>query len=251
MKMLNFKANGWSPPPTFGLLVLLLLLEFPRAVVAQFSSSDSWDFTLDTRGADSGVSGVNQSDSPDFTLDTTGPDTGPGGVLQSDSPDFVLDTTMPDSGPGGILLSDSTDFVLDTRTADTGLGVSSSDSPDFVLDTRTADTGVGILLADSLDFILDTRGADTGVGGVLLADSPDFSLDTRDGLDIGLRVYDGLAALKIAVEAPGIGGLIASALRVNKGGTNYGIILIPTNWPDASRVRIQTSTGPKAWRKLP
>ena len=230
------------------LLAILLLLALPIAVQAEFSPGDSYDFPLDTRGADSGV-GVNQSDSADFPLDTTGSDLVAGGVLHSDSADFVLDTTAPDTGFGA-LLSDSADFILDTTAADTGLGVLLADSPDFALDTRAADTGLGFLLADSADFMLDTRGADAGMG-ILLADSPDFPLDTREWLDIGLRVFDGLAAIKIAVEAPGIDGWLASALQVHKGGTNYGIMLIPTNWPDASRIRIQTSAGPKAWRKIP
>ena len=171
-----------------------------------------------------------QSDSWDFPLDTRGPDTGVAGVLQADSSDFALDTRGADTGPSGVLQADSADFTLDTTGPDTG--------------------AAGVLAADSLDIILDTRGPDTG-GGVLLADSPDFELDTRDGFDIGLRVFDGIAVIKIAVEAPGAGGHMASTLRVNKGGTNYGILLIPTNWPDASRIRIQTSTGTKAWRKLP
>ena len=44
---------------------------------------------------------------------------------------------------------------------------------------------------------------------------------------------------------------MASALRVAKGGTNYGILLIPASWPDASRVRIRSLGGTMAWRKVP
>lgn len=233
-------------------LVALLALSgvWPCGARADTPPGDSWDFTLDTRSADSGIS-VTQSDSPTFTLDTTGADAAPGGLLQADSSDFLLDTTLADSGLT-VLLSDSGNFILDTRAADNGLGLLQSDSPDFALDTTGPDGAPGGLSgSDSPDFILDTRGADAGAGGVLLADSPDFPLDTRDGLDIGLRVYDGLAIIKIAVEAPGPGGQLASALRTMKRGTNYGILLIPTNWPDASRVRIQTAAGTKAWRKLP
>lgn len=235
-----------------GVLLLALLVAWPREALAQFSPGDSWDFPLDTQGPDTGAAGVLQADSSDFTLDTTGADTGPAGVLQADSADFTLDTTGPDTGAAGVQQADSSDFTLDTRGADTGpAGVLQADSADFTLDTTGPDTdAAGVLQADSSDFILDTRGPDTG-GGISLADSPDFLLDTLDWLDIGLRIYDGLAALKIAVEAPGTGGQTVSALRVNKGGTNYGILLIPTNWPDASRIRIQTSTGTKAWRKLP
>jgi len=244
MKAVNSLVKLWRPM-TF--VVGMLLFTLPRDASADFSPGDSWDFPLDTRGTDSGGS-VNQFDSPDFTLDTTG--LAVGGVLQSDSPDFVLDTALPDRGLG-VLIGDSPDFVLNTTGADIGLGVLLSDSTDFVLDTRAVDTGLGFLLADSADFVLDTRGGDTGADHLLLADSLDFVVDTRGGLDIGLRVYDGVAAIKIAVEAQGTGGQAVSALRVTKNGTNYGILLIPTNWPDASRVRIRTSTGPKAWRKVP
>ncbi len=232
-------------------LTLTILFLLSRAAIADSSQGDSWDFPLDTRGADTGAAGVLQADSSDFILDTTGADTGPAGVLQADSADFTLDTTGPDTGPAGVLQADSPDFILDTRGPDTGGGVSQVDSADFILDTTGPDTGAaGVLTADSSDFTLDTRGPDTG-GGLSVADSPDFELDTRDGLDIGLRVDDGIAVIKIAIEAPGAGGQMTSALRMNKGGTNYGILLIPTNWPDASRIRIQTSTGTKAWRKLP
>jgi hypothetical protein len=229
-------------------LIAVLLLVLAFAARAEFLAGDSYDFPLDTRGADSGIS-VNVADSPDFSLNTTGSDFAAAGILQSDSPDFILDTTAPDTGLA-ILISDSADFILDTTAADNGSGILLADSADFPLDTRAADTGLGFLLADSADFILDTRGVDAGLG-ILLADSADFPLDTREWLDIGLRVYDGLVVIKIAAEAPGIGGWLTSALQVNKGGTNYGIILIPTYWPDASRIRIQTSTGPKAWRKMP
>jgi uncharacterized repeat protein (TIGR03803 family) len=66
-------------------------------------------------------------------------------------------------------------------------------------------------------------------------------------LDIGLRVYDGMATNKIAAES----GTPTSPFRINKNGTNYGILLVDTNSPNASKVRIQTSSGVKAWQKLP
>jgi hypothetical protein len=244
-------AARWRSPRC-AILATAVFLVLPRTAIAQSWQADSWDFPLDTRGPDTGAAGVLQADSSDFTLDTRAADSGPAGVLLADSADFTLDTTGPDTSAVGLWGADSSDFTLDTRGIDIGpFGVLQADSGDFTLDTRGADTGAaGALLADSSDFVLDTRGTDTG-GGVLLADSPGFELDTRDGLDIGLRVYDGIAAIKIAVEAPGAGGQMASALRVNKGGTNYGVLLVPTNWPDASRIRIQSSTGTKAWKKLP
>jgi hypothetical protein len=71
------------------------------------------------------------------------------------------------------------------------------------------------------------------------------------GIDIGLRVYDGTATNHIAAEAPEPGGQLTSPIRITKNGTNYGILLTATNAPNASRIRIQTSAGTKAWMKLP
>ena len=65
-------------------------------------------------------------------------------------------------------------------------------------------------------------------------------------LDIGLRAFDGTTAKKIAAEYPA-----ASSLRLSKNGTNYGIALTATNSADASRFRIQTASGIKAWQTLP
>jgi hypothetical protein len=65
-------------------------------------------------------------------------------------------------------------------------------------------------------------------------------------LDIGLRLFDGTATNKIAGEIPA-----SSALRISKNGTTYGILLVPTNSPSASKFRIQTASGTKALQKLP
>jgi len=66
--------------------------------------------------------------------------------------------------------------------------------------------------------------------------------------DIGLRVYDGTATIKVACEPAGI---LTSKLRISKSGITYGILLVPTSDPSASKIRIQTSTGPMALQKLP
>lgn len=66
------------------------------------------------------------------------------------------------------------------------------------------------------------------------------------GLDIGLRLFDGTANITIACETPAV-----SPLRIAKGGTTYGIILVPTSSPDASKFRIQTASGTKSLMKLP
>jgi len=107
----------------------------------------------------------------------------------------------------------------------------------------------GFLAADSADFTLDPRGRHRSCG-ILLADSGFFELDTRDALDIGLRVYDRLAVIKIGVEAPAPAGQLASALRIGKNGKTTAFSL---SQPGArpSRVRMQTAAGPKAWRKVP
>ena len=65
-------------------------------------------------------------------------------------------------------------------------------------------------------------------------------------MDIGLRVHDGTATIKI-----GCAFGLPSPLRISKNGVSYGILLVPTSSPDASRIRIQTSSGTKAMKKLP
>jgi len=69
-----------------------------------------------------------------------------------------------------------------------------------------------------------------------------------NNVDIGLRLYDGTDIITIACEPP---GTLTSPLRISKNGTNYGILLTETNSPDASKFRIQTSAGVKAWMKQP
>jgi hypothetical protein len=71
------------------------------------------------------------------------------------------------------------------------------------------------------------------------------------GVDVGLRLYDGTAIVRIACEPPGTGGELTSPLRIAKGGTIYGIVLTDPNSPNASKFRIQTPSGVKAWKTLP
>lgn len=66
-------------------------------------------------------------------------------------------------------------------------------------------------------------------------------------VDIGLRAFDGTATIKLACEA----GSPASPLRIAKNGTTYGILLVATNAPNASKIRIPTASGVKAVMKLP
>jgi hypothetical protein len=81
----------------------------------------------------------------------------------------------------------------------------------------------------------------TGLSGFVLT-----SNIVSTAIDIGLRVFDGTTNNRIAVQP----GPPTSPFRVNKGGTNYGILLVPTNSPNASRIRIQTTNGVMAWQKL-
>jgi hypothetical protein len=68
------------------------------------------------------------------------------------------------------------------------------------------------------------------------------------GVDAGLRAYDGTAVVKFACEPP---GQLSSPIRINKNGTNYGLLLTATDSPDATKFRVQTSSGMKALEKLP
>jgi hypothetical protein len=67
-------------------------------------------------------------------------------------------------------------------------------------------------------------------------------------IDAGLRAYDGTVVIKLALETS---DQPTSPVRISKGTANYGIVLVPTDSPDASKFRIQTSSGTKALRKLP
>jgi len=63
--------------------------------------------------------------------------------------------------------------------------------------------------------------------------------------DIGLRFYNGSDTVTIAVNT-----LNGSALRIAKNGIAYNISLVDTSHAKASKIRIQTSSGVKAIRKL-
>lgn len=70
----------------------------------------------------------------------------------------------------------------------------------------------------------------------------------RNSSDIGLRVQDGGATIRIAVEPA---GTLTSPLRIAKNGTIYSIVLVEPSDPSASHLRVKTAAGPKAWAKLP
>lgn len=71
-------------------------------------------------------------------------------------------------------------------------------------------------------------------------------LPQEDYIDIGLRYYDGTQTVSIACEQ----GTPTSPLRISKNGTTYGIALVDSGDSHASGIIIQTSSGPKAIRKL-
>ena len=77
------------------------------------------------------------------------------------------------------------------------------------------------------------------------------STASGSGADAGLRAYDGSATIRIACEFPIGTNRLSSPVQFAKNGTNYGVILTDTNSANASRIRIQTSSGTKAWAKLP
>lgn len=69
--------------------------------------------------------------------------------------------------------------------------------------------------------------------------------------DIGLRTFDGTTANRISCEPAVPWVELASPLRIAKNGAIYGIVLGETNSPAATRIHVMTSSGVKAWMKLP
>ena len=66
-------------------------------------------------------------------------------------------------------------------------------------------------------------------------------------IDCGFRIFDGALTITIACEPL---GTLTSALRIAKAGNIYGVVLVVTSDSNASKIRIQTSSGIKALRKL-
>ena len=65
-------------------------------------------------------------------------------------------------------------------------------------------------------------------------------------IDIGLRIYDGAQTVSISCEPL---GTLTSPLRMSKGGNTYGVALVDVTDPNASKIRINASSGIKALRK--
>jgi hypothetical protein len=86
--------------------------------------------------------------------------------------------------------------------------------------------------------------------GVQVWDEDDIGSGFASGtfiiLDIGLRVYDSDGIVKIAVDYASA----AYPLRIYRGGTTYGVILVDPLDPAASNIKVLTSSGQKALKKM-
>jgi len=216
-------------PPTLSAVPVGDVFRASKPRGPRLASGLAMIFILLLAGGNAFGLGVGWGDSSSFTLDTTGVSTGTGGVGWSDSSTFTLDTTGVSNGTGGVAWSDSSGtFTLDTTGVTTGNGgVAWSDSGGtFTLDT----TGIGAL------------------GGVAWADSARFILATTGVVDGGVRLFDGVSVVSIACQPP---AFLTSPLRFEKYGGTFGILLVPPNAANASKFRIQTASGVKAWQKLP
>jgi len=65
-------------------------------------------------------------------------------------------------------------------------------------------------------------------------------------VDIGLRYYDGTSVKTIACTTD----LTNNPLRIHKNGTTYAIVLVDPTDASASKIRIKTPSGIKAWKEL-
>ena len=64
--------------------------------------------------------------------------------------------------------------------------------------------------------------------------------------DIGLRIFDGVETIRVACEPASD----STPLRIFADGVVYGILLVDPSDPSASKLRIQTSQGVKAIKRL-
>ena len=171
-------------------------------------------------------------------------------TVQASSSHCTVDTRDVRLGIGGETQTNSAHFTVDTRDVRTDLGgTGQAGSSHFMVDTRDVRPGLGGLAeAGSSHFTVDTTGLFLAL---TIANSGHFIVDTRDAIDFGLRLFENLATVRIAGEVPGSGGTLTSPLRIHKNGATYGILLTATNAPNATRIRVQTPAGEKAWLKLP
>jgi len=96
-------------------------------------------------------------------------------------------------------------------------------------------------------FISSLAAKTWGVGATYYVyDFKAFGTPVSPFQDSGLRIYDGTDIIKIAAEI----GTPTSPLRIYNGSDILGISLVDPSDPDASKIRIKTSSGIKALRKL-
>lgn len=79
---------------------------------------------------------------------------------------------------------------------------------------------------------------------LLWAASPAAAGPAPQETDIGLKVNDGAGVKDIAVQPGG-----SSPVKIQKGGQSYGVMLVPPNDPDATRIRVATPGGVMAMKK--
>ncbi|MFH1375348.1 MAG: DUF4215 domain-containing protein [Patescibacteria group bacterium] len=82
-------------------------------------------------------------------------------------------------------------------------------------------------------------------GNTASGDGCDSSCQTEEQ-DIGLRMYDGISIISIAIQTT-----LTSPLRISKDGITYGIALVDPSDSFATKFRIATSSGMKAIKRLP
>jgi hypothetical protein len=125
--------------------------------------------------------------------------------------------------------------------------VRSSDGVTLVWDTGMVESGSQSWVYNGSELQANTRynwyiqvwDQNTNPSG--FSDAGQFTI-----LDIGLRVWDGTQTVKIAVDSAGDN----YQLRIYKNGKTYGIILVDPAHPKASKVRIKTSSGSLALKKM-
>lgn len=135
---------------------------------------------------------------------------------------------------GGLNISSGTSYL--GGNGNVGIGTT---APNYKLEVvgGTTETAGGL--------IIETRASDptcdVSVAGRMWLRT-DISIVLPE---IGLRACDGTSVIKIATESPAV-----SSLRITRGEIIYGVILVLTSDSNASKIRINTSSGIKALKKF-